>query len=1158
MYDLQGNLIAVNRQAAIAYGVESPEEFLTEIRTVSDILDEESQEKAARNMRQTLATGFSWKNEYTVIRKDGSTFPVEINSTTIRTTDEAPVGFISIVRDITERKKAQETLSRLEDLYGNVVENIEDVFYRSDEQGRLLMGSPSGARLFGYDSVEEMIGLPLDSFWVNPQDRDRLIDELRKSGNVKDFEGTLRRKDGSTFLASFTTHFFRDENGSIKGTQGIIRDVTARKEAERRMMLSEERFRLAWETSPDALSISRLQDGTYLDVNHGYTFLTGYAREEVIGRTALALPFWADPQDRKPFAEHLKQRGYVRNFETRMRRKDGELRSVLVSAGVMMWQGEPHILAVTKDVENLKRAQEALRTSEATLRTLLQTAPIGIGQASADGILGWTNNFLCNMLGRSREDLAGQSMRIMFESDEEFLRSGNQTHPHVIRDSTGSVETRFRRKNGTVFDVLLSLSSVVSGDLSHGLVFTAMDITERKRSEAQIRLNEARSQSLYDISQHKAESVQDLLDFTLNEAVKLTGSQVGYIYYYDEDKKLFELNTWSKEVMKECGVAEPQTLYELAKTGIWGEAVRQRKPIVVNDFPKPNPLKKGSPAGHVELHSFMTVPVFSSGRIVAVIGVANKGTDYDDSDVRALTLLMDSVWKIAEAKRSELDQRRAATALENAAEGVIITDTEGTIQYVNPSLERMTGYSRDELLGNNPRILKSGQQDTAFYERLWQTIKAGEIWTGRFVNKRKDGTLYTEDATISPVRDSAGTITGFVGMKRDVTEHLALSRQLFHAQEMEAIGTLAGGIAHDVNNLLQAVLGYSDLLLMKKGPGDPDTTKLKVIHQAARDGAELVSRILTFSRKGEAKTRPLDLNEEILKAEKLLRRTLPRMIEIDLVLAPDIGIVDAHPAQLEQVILNLGVNAYHAMPEGGRLLLETMNVSLGDEYLKAHLGAKPGRYVLLTVSDTGVGMDSTVLERIFEPFFTTKPSGLGTGLGLSMVHGIVTQHGGFINCYSEPGRGTSFKIYLPVSDREMAFDPAETREMPALGTETVLLVDDDDRIRDMAQQMIAMGGYRVLIARSGEEALEIYSSHKEDIALVILDLIMPGMGGSRCLEELLRVDPNVKVLVASGYSPNGHAKGQESSGARGFVSKPYDAKDILGAIRGVLDKGTLE
>ena len=281
------------------------------------------------------------------------------------------------------------------------------------------------------------------------------------------------------------------------------------------------------------------------------------------------------------------------------------------------------------------------------------------------------------------------------------------------------------------------------------------------------------------------------------------------------------------------------------------------------------------------------------------------------------------------------------------------------------------------------------------------------------------------------------------------------------------------------------------------------------------------------------------------------------MVKIDLVLADDLRVIDADPAQIKQVLLNLAVNAQHAMPEGGRLLIETSNVSLRDKYLSSHLDAKPGKYVQLTVSDTGTGMEPEVVERIFDPFFTTKADGEGTGLGLAMVHGIVSQHGGYIRCHSEPGLGTSFKIYFPASETERLLDMAVTREMPTFGTETILLVDDDNRIRDVAQNMIEMGGYKVLVASSGEEALETHAAHRGEVSLVILDLIMPGMGGKRCLEELLRIDPALKVLFASGYSSNGLTVDETGTGARGFLRKPYDAKDILTAIRKVLDHGHL-
>ena len=749
---------------------------------------------------------------------------------------------------------------------------------------------------------------------------------------------------------------------------------------------------MAWETTPDALSISRLEDGTYVELNEGYTFLTGYARDEVVGKTALDLAFWADPRDREFIVAHLRQHGNMRNFETKLRRSDGEIRSILVSAGLMMLSGDPHILAVTKDIEDLKRAEVALRESEEKYRLLAENVSdviftmdlslrVTYVSPSVERMNGWAASEW--MAFQPTDYLTQSSVELVLKALGEELAI--QTNPGVDPNRVRTLELEQYRKDGTTI-----------------------------------------------------------------------WTEVSARFLYDH-----------------------------------------------------------------------------TGGVAGIIGATRD---------------------ITERRRSQEQLQRLFAAVQQAGEMIMITEPDGTVLYVNPAFENTTGYPIDEVIGKTAAILKGGKHHEAFYEEMWSTIRRGGVWRGQFTNQKKNGSLFEEMATISPIKDESGQVVYYVMVGRDVTSDLMLQKQLNQAQKMEAIGTLAGGIAHDFNNLLQAILGYSDLLLMKKGPTDPDRKKLEVIQHAARDGADLVSRILTFSRKGEFKMRPIDLNEEVRRVEKLLRRTLPRMIQIDLLLAGDLRIIDADPGQIEQVILNLGVNAQHAMADEGRLVIETSNMLLSDEYLWTHLRAKPGHYVLLTVSDNGIGMQPEVLDRIFEPFFTTKTNGEGTGLGLAMVHGIVSQHGGYIRCYSEPGRGTSFKIYFPVSAGELISDLTLTREMPAFGTETILLVDDDDRIRDMGQQIIEMGGYKVLLARSGERALEIYAAQRNEISLVILDLNMPGMGGKRCLEKILGIDPLAKVIVASGYSSNGLALDDQVTGAREFINKPYDAKDILIAIRTVLDK----
>jgi PAS domain S-box-containing protein len=758
---------------------------------------------------------------------------------------------------------------------------------------------------------------------------------------------------------------------------------------------SEERFRLAWETTPDALSITRLEDGSYVDVNEGYTFLTGYTRDEIVGKSALDLPFWPDPRDRQAIVAQLRKHGHVRNFETKFRRRDGEIRSILASAGLMMLSGDPHLLAVAKDIEELKRADAALRESEGKYRLLAENV--------SDVIFTMDLNLRVTYVSPSVERLNGwaASEWLAFQPSDYLTQSSLELVLKVLGD-----ELAIQRNPGVDPNRVITLE------------------LEQYRKDGTTFWTEVTARFLYD----------------------------------------------------------------------------------------------------------------NTGGVAGIIGATRD---------------------ITERKHSQEQLHRLFSAVQQAGETIMITEVDGTLLYVNPAFENTTGFSVDEVMGKTATILKSGKHNEAYYEEMWSTIRRGEVWRGRFTSRKKDGSLFEETATISPIKDESGQVVYYVMVGRDVTSEMMLQEQLNQAQKMEAIGTLAGGIAHDFNNLLQAILGYSDLLLIKKGPTDPDRKKLEVIQHAARDGADLVSRILTFSRKGEFKMRPIDLNEEIHRVEKLLRRILPRMIQIDLLLAGDLRIIDADPGQIEQVIINLGVNAQHAMTDGGRLVIETSNVSLRDEYLRTHLKAKPGHYVLLTVSDNGIGMQPEVMDRIFEPFFTTKANGEGTGLGLAMVHGIVAQHGGYVRCYSEPGRGTSFKIYFPVSASEFISDQTLTREMPAFGTETILLVDDDDRIRDMGQRMIEMGGYKVILARSGEEALDIYAAQRTEISLVILDLNMPGMGGKRCLEKILEIYPLTKVIVASGYSSNGLALDDKGIGARDFISKPYDAREILFAIRRVLDKGRL-
>ncbi len=365
---------------------------------------------------------------------------------------------------------------------------------------------------------------------------------------------------------------------------------------------------------------------------------------------------------------------------------------------------------------------------------------------------------------------------------------------------------------------------------------------------------------------------------------------------------------------------------------------------------------------------------------------------------------------ITERKRVEAERARLATAIEQSAEGVVITDTYGDIEYVNPAFTRFTGYSREEVLGRNPRILKSGKHDLGFYQQLWATILKGEIWHGEMINRRKDGSSYAEEMSIAPVRTPSGEITHFIATKLDVTARRQLELQFLQAQKMEAVGRLAGGVAHDFNNLLTIINGYAVLLTERSSSEDPRRGQLNEILKAGERAASLTRQLLAFSRRQVLEARVLNLNRVLADLEKMLCRLIGEDVELVATLKADPGNVKVDPGQVEQVVLNLAVNARDAMPAGGQLFIETSNVEVDESYGRSHANMMPGKYVMMAVSDTGCGMDLETQARIFEPFFTTKEKGRGTGLGLATVYGIVKQSGGFIWVYSEPGRGSTFKI----------------------------------------------------------------------------------------------------------------------------------------------------
>ncbi|MBI5831903.1 MAG: PAS domain S-box protein [Armatimonadetes bacterium] len=509
--------------------------------------------------------------------------------------------------------------------------------------------------------------------------------------------------------------------------------------------------------------------------------------------------------------------------------------------------------------------------------------------------------------------------------------------------------------------------------------------------------------------------------------------------------------------------------------------------------------------------------------------------------------LMAVIRDVTQRRQAEAERERLMVAIEQAAETVVITDAEGTIQYANPMFERVSGYTREEAIGQTPRLLKSGQQDDETYRVLWHTIASGGTWVGRLVNRRRDGTLFTEEVTISPVRNHEGVITNYVAVKRDISAQLSLEAQLAQAQKMESVGRLAGGVAHDFNNMLGVILGHAEHVLQRMDSASPLRADLDEIRNAALRSADLTRQLLAFARQQAIAPRLLDLNRAVGGVLRMLERLIGEHIELRWAPADDLWPVRVDPSQIDQILANLCVNARDAISGTGRVTIETRNRVLTDAPAGADLA--PGDYVELSVADDGSGMDEHTVARIFEPFFTTKVVGEGTGLGLATVYGAVRQNDGVIRVESEPGRGTTFRIYLPRHAAEPAAAPApsEVTELPH-GEGTVLLVEDEPSILRMAERMLELVGYTVIAAPSPSDALRLATEHDGPVDLVITDVVMPEMNGPQLVAELRGARPEVRALFMSGHTADTVANHGVLDGDVEFIAKPFTTLDLVAAV----------
>lgn len=655
-----------------------------------------------------------------------------------------------------------------------------------------------------------------------------------------------------------------------------------------------------------------------------------------------------------------------------------------------------------------------------------------------------------------------------------------------------------------------------------------------------------------------------LLSVIISRAATLMHTEHGYIYLLDRD-----LGRMVSKV--QIGIFATFDRHSLQPgEGMAGHVWKSGKPYHVDDYSSWSGRRPESERN--SLRAMAGVPLTSGGDIIGVIGLAfiDPKIRFSDANMELLcrfaelaSLALDNARlyeaaqkELAERKKIEENLRKLSHVVEQSPVSIIITDLQGNIEYANPHFTSLTGYSQEELLGKNPRILKSGYSSQAEYMNLWQTILAGGKWHGEFQNIKKNGDLYWELAMISPLRDQFGHITHFIGIKEDITDRKKMESQLLHSQKMEAVGQLAGGIAHDFNNILTAIIGYATIMQKGMSAASPYRAMFDQLLGAAKRGSSLTQGLLSFSRKQPRNPRRADLNGIVEGIEKLLRRLVGENIRFTIVLSLQPLPIMADTLQIEQVLMNLATNASDALSGEGTITITTKLASLDSHFVATHGYGTEGRFALLTVSDTGHGINDETVKHIFEPFYTTKETGKGTGLGLSIAYGIIKTHGGYILCNSTPDEGTTFSIFLPLTD--------ESEEVVLIhGTETgneisgvILLVDDCKDHRELTSELLQEFGYHVLEAEHGELALEIYRGCRTTVGLVILDMDMPGIRGMDVYHGIRELTPDKRVLFCTGNDSDPMERQQLADPNLHFITKPFMPKELLMKIREVLEDAT--
>jgi PAS domain S-box-containing protein len=1015
--------------------------------------------------------------------------------------------------DVTDHKQGEGTSRASEERYRLLFERNMAGVLRTGVDGTVLEVNDAFARILGFGSREDLRDRSVYDFYYRPADRQAMLDRLLSEGGLSNYELCLRHKDGSPVwvLSNIVLH---GEPSGPDVVQGTIIDITERKRTEEALLL----FRALVDRSNDGIEVIDPETGRFLDVNQTACLAHGYTRDEY-----LTLSVWdvAPTSDPAAWARNLEQ---LRRLGSRLhvglhRRRDGSTFPVEVNITYVRLNRD-YIVAVVRDVSERRRAEEELQRTANLLRAVADETTDAVFVKDRNGRYLLMNEAAARFVGKSAAEVVGKDdtdlfdpdgARRLMEQDRQVMESGRAETTEEVVTAAG-VTRAFQATKAPYRD---GAGNVI------GLVGISRDITERRRAEEAVRQSEER----------------------LRQAVRVSNLGI-----FDHDH-VTETYYWSPEQRAIHGweAVRAPTLAEFV--GMLHPEDRQRIVAAIRRAHDP------AGDGNFDVEQRIIRPDGEVRWLVTRAQTFFQGEGGARHPVRTVGAVLDTTeWKRVE--------ERLAEAQEIGGFGSFEVDVTTCAGHCSPALRRIFGFETDEPFQHFPAFLRPyvHPDDRARTDRARaKLLEEGGSDEIEFRYLRPDGQERILRLRRRALRTAAGRVTRIVGTIQDVTDLKRLEEQFRQAQKMEAVGQLAGGVAHDFNNLLTVITGFSELALDQMRPDDPSRELIAGVLKAGDRAAALTRQLLAFSRKLVLHPQVLNVNVLLGELSKMLVRLLGENIALRLEAGAALGLVKVDPGQFEQAVINLAVNARDAMPGGGRLTIETRNAELDEGYVGQHPDARPGRYVLVAVSDTGHGMDAVTQARIFEPFFTTKGLGRGTGLGLAMVYGFVKQSGGHIDVESEVGRGTTFKVYLPRTDEAVPTGrPAPDFVLVPSGTETILLVEDQDAVRNFARHVLLAGGYTVLEARDGEEAFRVAQQCRGPIHLLVTDVVMPRMSGPHLAELLARDRPQLRVLFVSGYADEAITRCGVPGAGSAFLQKPFNPARLAGKVREVLDTDTAD